>query len=166
MNIHNRGVLLLVVALFGQVIFSQQARSEGDDAILLEGIVRQIVSGWEQSDGKPFREHFLDFDGARYVESGRQNVGLGNLIEHHVEVEGDALDDLELKLSNIEVHVEGSFAWVITTLEISAIVKIDKREINHNGYETFIFRHVDNEWKVVHSHRSSRAITTEKEHEH
>ena len=46
-----------------------------------------------RGDGTPFREHYLDYDGARYVESGGQNEGLTDLIEHHVEPEGDALDN-------------------------------------------------------------------------
>jgi ketosteroid isomerase-like protein len=80
------------------------------------------------------------------------------LIEHHVEPEGDALDSLELNFSNVEMNVEGEFAWVIADVEVKATVKSDQREIHNRGYETFLFRRVDGKWMVIHTHSSSRPV--------
>lgn len=121
-------------------------------------IIRAIEQGWEQADGDPFRAHFLDFDGARYIETGGQNRGLTDLIEHHVEPEGDALDGLELTFSNIETHLEDSFARAIADVEVKATIRKDDRQIHNRGYETFLFRRIDNEWKVVHTHSSTRPV--------
>ena len=84
--------------LFAIVLVSPIACAENDPDASIVAIVKAIEQGWEQADGAPFREHFLDFEGARYVESGGQNEGLNDLIEHHVEPEGDALEDFELTL--------------------------------------------------------------------
>ena len=62
----------------------------------IKDIIKQIEYGWENGDGAPFKKHFFDFKGARYFESGGQNVGLSDLIEHHVEPEKDALVFLSL----------------------------------------------------------------------
>ncbi len=132
--------------------------AQESDAELLIAIVDAIEKGWEQGDGTPFREHFLDFEGARYVESGGQNEGLTDLVEHHVKPEGDALDDFELSLSNVETNIEGDFAWVIADVEFKALVKKDQRQIHSRGYETFLFRRVDGKWKIVHTHSSSRPV--------
>jgi ketosteroid isomerase-like protein len=106
-------------------------------------------------------------EGARYVESGGQNVGLSDLIDYHVEPERDALDGLELNFSNIETHVEGPYAWAVADVEVIAVVKSDGRKIHNRGYETFLFRRVGSEWKVVHTHRSSRPVKfKEPEHKH
>ena len=129
-------------------------------------IIHAVQKGWEDADGTPFRENFLDFEGARYIESGGQNSGLSDLVEHHVEPEGDALDSLELTFSEIETHFEGDFAWAIANTEIKAVVKQDERVIHNSGYETFLFRRVDGEWKVVHTHSSSRPVAKESDHEH
>ncbi len=143
------------------------ANAQDDESDSLIAIIHAVEAGWERADGAPFREHFLDFDGARYVESGGQNEGLADLIEHHVEPEGDALDDLELNFSNIETHVEGNFAWALADTEIRAVVKSDGREIHSRGHETFLFRRVAGEWKVVHTHSSSRPVKIdESEHKH
>ena len=164
MNNWTRITCYTIVALVGQSFYSQQVRAQDDDIAALHNIINAVAKGWEQADGTPFREHFLDFEGARYVESGGQNAGLNDLIEHHVEPEGDALDSLKLNFSNIETHIEGNFAWAIVNVEVKATVKSNKRKIHNRGYQTFLFRQVDGEWMVVHTHSSSRPVAKEAGH--
>ena len=140
--------------------------AQENDSAELVGIINAIEKGWEQGDGQPFREHYLDFPGARYIEGGGQNEGLADLVGHHVEPEGDALDNFELNLTNIETHVEGNFAWAVVDVEVKALVKKDQRQIHNRGFETFLFRRVGDNWKVVHTHSSSRPVVKEAEHEH
>jgi len=166
MNIRTRMICSAIVLVFGQSLFSPQVRAEGDDAAALVAIIGAVAKGWEQADGTPFREHFLDFDGARYVESGGQNSGLDDLVEHHVEPEGDSLDSLKLTYSDIETNIEGDFAWAITNVEVQATVKSDKRKIHNRGYGTYLFRRIDGAWKIVHTHSSTRPVAKETSHEH
>ncbi len=149
--------LILAVSSF----FSPQLLAQEDDSAALVAIIDAVEKGWEHGDGTPFREHYLDYDGARYVESGGQNEGLTDLIEHHVEPEGDALDNFELMLSDVETHVEGDFAWAIANVEFKATLKSEQRELHSRGYETFLFRLVDGKWKVIHTHSSSRPVKAE-----
>lgn len=135
------------------------AQTATDDRQALIGIIEAIEAGWENADGTPFRRHFLDVDGARYIESGGQNEGLSDLIEHHVEPEGEALSDLDLDFSNIETHVEDNFAWAIADVELTAVVNKDQRPIHRRGHETFLFRRIGTDWKVVHTHSSTRPVT-------
>ena len=141
--------------------FSPQLLAQDDNSAVLGAVIDAIEKGWEHGDGQPFREHYLDFDGARYIESGGQNVGLTDLIEHHVEPEGDALDNFELTLSDVETHVEGDFAWAIANVEFKAILKSEQRKLHNRGYETFLFRLVEGKWKIIHTHSSSRPVKTE-----
>ncbi len=128
-----------------------------DDRDAIVGIIDDIRVGWEQADGKPFRKHFLDFDGARYIESGGQNVGLADLIEHHVEPEGDALK-LELEFENPQIHVEGDFAWAIFDTEVRGTIYKTGRKIHNRGFETIVLRKIDGQWKVLHTHSSGRPV--------
>jgi len=166
MNIWTRITYYVAIALVGQSLFSPQVQAQDDDAAALVAIIHAVAKGWEEADGTPFREHFLDFEGARYIESGGQNAGLNDLVEHHVEPEGDSLDSLELTFSKIETNFEGDFAWALANTEVKAVVKADKRVIHSRGYQTFLYRRVDGEWKVVHTHSSSRPVTVEPGHEH
>lgn len=153
-----KAIHLFIQVLIMGLLFAAAPLAIADDETQLLTIIAAVEAGWENADGAPFREHFLDFPGARYVESGGQNEGLDDLIDHHVVPEGDFLDGLELTFTNTEVHLEGDFAWAITDTEIKATVKSDGRQIHNRGYQTFLFRKVDGEWKVVHTHSSSRPV--------
>lgn len=161
MNSRTRTTNFAIVALISQAFLLQQVQAQDDDSAALIAIIDAVENGWEQADGTPFREYFLDFEGARYIESGGQNTGLTDLIEHHVEPEGDALDNLELNLSNVETHVEGDFAWAIADVEFKATVKDEQREIHYRGFETFLFRRANGKWKIIHTHNSSQPVKTE-----
>lgn len=150
-----------IIALFSLSSFSLNAKAQEDDSAALIAIIDAVEKGWEQADGKPFWEHFLDFEGARYIESGGQNAGLTDLIEHHVEPEGDALDSLELNFSDVETHFEGDFAWAIANVEVKATVKRDQRVIHNRGYQTFLFRRVNGKWLIIHTHSSSRPVKSD-----
>jgi len=160
------GMMFLALLLLAITSQTTYANEETDRAALLN-IISAIEQGWEQADGMPFREHYLEFDGARYIEGGGQNTGLDDLIDHHVEPEGDVLDGLDLIFSNIETHVEGELAWAIADVEVKATIKSDRRQIHNRGHETFLFRSVGGEWKVIHTHSSSRPVKkAEPEHTH
>lgn len=136
-----------------------------DDNAELRAIIEAVRVGWLEADGTPFREHFLDFEGARYFEGGGQNVGLTDLIEHHVEPEADAFESFSLEFSNIETHIENGFAWALVDTEIKATLKRDGRVIHNKGRGTYLFRSVDGEWKIVHTNSASRPVKKE-EHKH
>jgi len=146
------------LALILAIVTPVMAVDDEDRQALVE-IIQAVESGWENGDGTPFRKHFLDFEGARYVETGGQNEGLTDLVENHVEPEGDALDDFDLVFSNVETHIEGDFAWAIVDVELKATIVRTDRHIHKRGYETFLFRRTDGEWKVVHTHSSTRAVS-------
>lgn len=155
------------------VSFLSFAHSEGQhndkDKQAIIDIISSIKHGWENGDGTPFRKNFLDFKGARYIEGGGQNPGLDSLITHHVEPEKDALEYLKLDFSDIEIHFEGNnknFAWAIADTRVKGKVNKSGREFDKSGYQTFLFSKVGGEWKVVHSHSSSRDYKPKKEHKH
>ncbi|MFT5233094.1 MAG: hypothetical protein ACI9UK_001311 [Candidatus Krumholzibacteriia bacterium] len=149
----------LISLAFGLGETSVWAATEAPhDPALIEAIIADVAVGWETADGAPFRQHFLDFPGARYVESGGQNSSLQDLIENHVEPEGDALAELTLDFSEIDVNFEDGFAWAIASVRVKATIKSDGRKIDKKGYETFLFRDVEGTWRVVHTHSSTRSV--------
>ncbi len=146
--------LILVLLLF--LVSPYQAIADTDQDKIKQ-ILDAIVTGWEHADGAPFRKYFLDYDGARYIESGGQNIGLSDLVMHHVEPEGESLK-LDLEFSNPVINVEGDFAWVIVDTEVRATVYETDRKIHNKGFETIILRKIDQKWKVLHTHSSGRPV--------
>jgi hypothetical protein len=128
-------------------------------------IIESTRVGWEQADGTPFRAHFLDWEGARYFESGGQNVGLADLIENHVEPEGHALA-LELKFNNPQIHIHDDVAWVLTDTVVKATIHSTGKKIHNRGFQTTVLKKVEGRWKVLHTHSSSRAVKPTAEHNH
>lgn len=153
-----------VVSLSFLMISTLAVANEDDRKI--KSIINDIKVGWETGDGEPFRQHFLDFEGARYIESGGQNEGLTDLVENHVEPEKDALSFLSLDFSDIEINYEHDFAWAIADTRIKAEVSKSKKKIDKSGFQTFLFRKINDQWKVVHSHSSSRDFKPEKHENH
>jgi hypothetical protein len=148
----------LIVGLLASFILNQTANAavSSEDTSSLMSIISDIKYGWENGDGTPFRKHYLDFDGARYIESGGQNEGLDDLVLHHVEPEKDALDYLSLDFSEFDIHIESHFAWVLANTRVKGKVKRSGKVFDKTGYQTFLFKQVDGAWKVVHTHSSSR----------
>ena len=147
-----------ILLMFGTLTASEQDETE------IKKIIAAVKFGWENGDGKPFRQHFLDFPQARYIESGGQNEGLDDLVIHHVESEKDALVFLKLDFSNIEIYVENNFAWAVADTRVKGEVRKNGQIFDKSGYQTFLFRKVDDSWKVVHSHSSSRDYKPKKSH--
>lgn len=161
------GARRLGLAMLALACLSAYAVADDSDESRIVRIITDIERGWETADGAVFREHFLDFEGARYIEGGGQNSGLSDLIDHHVVPEGDAFNGFELTFANTEVHVEGNFAWAIADTEILATLKHDDQKIHYRGYATFLLREIEEEWKVVHTHSSSKPVKSEtEEHQH
>lgn len=104
----------------------------------------------------PFRKHFLDLTGARYIESGGQNIGLDDLVLHHVEPEKEALEYLMTDFKNIVVSFEGKFAWAIADTRVKGKIRLTGVVFDKTGFEMFHLRFVEGVRKVVHTHSSSR----------
>ena len=125
------------------------------DPALLEAILEDVRVGWEQGDGTPFYDHFLDWDGARYFEGGGENLGLEDLVVNHVEPEAEL--GLTLGFSNMQAHFEGEFAWATVDTEIQ-LTAADGRDIHNRGHGTYLFRWLDGAWKVVHTQSASSPV--------
>jgi len=125
------------------------------DPAVLEAILEDIRVGWEQGAGEPFYEHFLDWQGARYFEGGGENAGLEDLVLNHVEPEAEL--GLRLAFSNIQTHFEGNFAWALVDTEIR-LTTADGRAIHNRGHGTYLFRWVDDAWRVVHTQSASSPV--------
>jgi hypothetical protein len=146
-------LLVLPILVLGCAAPGPAAAPQDEQA--LEAILEAVRLGWEAGDGTPFYAHFLDWDGARYFEGGGENIGLRDLVENHVEPEAEL--GLRLDFSNIETHFEGDFAWAVVDTEIR-LTAADGREIHNRGHGTYLFRWIDEEWKVVHTQSGSSPV--------
>ncbi len=145
----------LIGIMVVMMIIGCENNAANHDKVLIENIIEDIRLGWENGDGTAFRKHFLDWDGARYFEGGGQNVGLEDLIVHHVEPEAEL--GLQLGFTDIQTHFEGNAAWAVVDTEIELTTK-SGREIHNKGHGTYIFRWIKDAWKVIHTQSASKPV--------
>ena len=158
-------VAIVIVAIYSSRVIAEappfsikadiDASAATNQRVILS-IISDIEIGWEKGDEFLFRKHFLDFNRARYVESGSENKGLDDLIRHHVIPEKKAFTYLNIDFSNIEINFEKDFAWVIADSRFRAKTSLNSKLIDKSGYATFLLRYIDATWRVVHTHSSSR----------
>jgi hypothetical protein len=148
-------LLMLALASYPAASIAADERRDADEAAIAS-ILQAVERGWETGDGQPFREHFLDFDGARYFESGGQNVGLDDLVLHHVEPEKHAIEGLQVDFVDTAMHFEGDFAWVLADTRVAGKILRTGEILDRTGFATFLLRRIDGDWKVVHTHSSTR----------
>jgi len=149
-------LLILVAGCTASVPKVTESRASAtQDPTLLKAILEDVRIGWEQGDGTPFHSHFLDWDGARYFEGGGENLGLEDLVVNHVEPEAEL--GLTLGFSNIQTHFEGDFAWAVVDTEIR-LTTVDGQAIHNRGHGTYLFRWMNDAWKVVHTQSASSPV--------
>jgi hypothetical protein len=148
-------LFLLAAAGHSATAVAADERRAADEAAIA-AILQEVERGWETGDGAPFRQHFLDFEGARYFESGGQNVGLDDLVVRHVEPEKHAIEGLEVDFLEVTPHFAGDFAWVLADTRVAGRILRTGEVLDRTGFATFLLRRIDGEWKVVHTHSSTR----------
>ncbi|MBL4789903.1 MAG: nuclear transport factor 2 family protein [Kordiimonadaceae bacterium] len=137
------------------VIFATPARAEKSDEHAIKQIIENIEIGWETGNGNIFRRHFLDVQNNRYIKSGKQNIGLDDLIFNHLEPETDVLYSLNVDYYDVEVNFEYEFAWAIATTRVQGVIQDSGKTFSKFGFQTFLFRQINESWKIVHTHYSS-----------
>ena len=136
-----------------------ESRSEKYDIDIIQGIISSVKYGWKTGDETPFREHFLDYEGGRYIETGEQNTGLTDLIETHLKVEHELVEYLVLEFLDVDVTIDGDFAWAVVDTRLKVRIRQSGQMIDRKGYQTFLFKQISGTWKVIHTHSSSRTET-------
>lgn len=73
----------------------------------------------------------------------------------HLAPELKELKDLRFRCESVVAEVSGDLGWA--TCEVSLQARLGEKAIDSVGRETLVFRRVAGDWKIVHSHSSTRA---------
>lgn len=147
--------------LFWAVIcISMNATGEpsGDVRYITLGM-KEISEGWNRADGKPFLKYYSSDPKTLMIEGGGTNVGVKDLVEHHVIPEKNHFVKMNVSFNNIKVRVsdDKKEAWSVANTEFKAETKKGKK-IHNKGFVTMIWKKTGPAWRIVHSHSSSRPV--------
>ncbi len=92
---------------------------------------------------------------ATIIEGAGLDRSWVNYRDHHLAPELKEFKDFRYRPSDIEVTVEGDQAWVMFRYALAATM--GERTIDNVGRGTMILQRVNGQWRIRHSHTSSRA---------
>ena len=127
-----------------------------EDPSSLISIAEAIEYGCEETGESPIQRYFLDYENEHANRQKFGNRKVANLIKHHVSHKRDLQQTLQLSLSNMEVHIEGNYVWLVMDVNARALSRTNSHKALKRGYETFLFHFEEGIWKVIHTHGSPR----------
>lgn len=151
---------LLVLLICSPLAFAHNPDEENKTEI--RQVIRSLASAWQDGDSVAFRKYFATDKDIRMIEGGTQNIGVGDLIEHHVLPHHQEFAELAIDINKTEIHFVNGYdnAWAISDFDMR-IKAMDGKETKATGYETFVLRRFNGKWKIVHSHSSTQRVKSE-----
>lgn len=159
------GMLMQIIFLIS-VVFSFYGFTahdpEEENRNEIRSVLRAVTGAWEDSDTASFRRYYANGKEVRMIEGGRQNIGVDDLIQHHVLPHHEEFAELKINVKDTEVHLLNGYAsaWAIQDFDVKIRTK-DGKETRATGFETIVLQRLNGKWKIVHSHTSTRRVKSE-----
>ncbi len=93
---------------------------------------------------------------SKIFESGGSEGNYAHYLEHHLGPEFKEFKSFKYGDYKVEVTVDGNYAFATETYTYVIVVAKDNAEVKRKGVSTSILKKVNNEWKIMVSHNSSR----------
>lgn len=100
-------------------------------------------------------EWFFTADSKIY-ESGGSEGNYAHYLEHHLTPELKEFKSFTYSDYNVEVQIDGNYAFATETYSYTIIIAKDNTEIKRKGVATSVLKKVKGQWMIMISHNSSR----------
>ena len=141
--------LLLVLFWVAYPSFSQNKEIEAVKSVLKKysnAVEKLDVSGTEN----------LFTTDSQIFESGGSEGNYEHYLEHHLIPEFKDFTSFKYNNYNVEVQVDGKYAFATETYNYTIVLAKDKTEVKRKGVTTSVLRKIKGNWKIMISHNSSR----------
>lgn len=151
---------LLVLLICAPLAFAHDPDEENKTAI--RQVIQAVARAWQDGDAVAFRIYFADDKDIRMIEGGTQDIGVGDLIEHHLLPHHQEFAELTIDIKETEIHFVNGYdnAWAISDFDVQIKAR-DGKETRATGYETFVLQRFNGKWKIVHSHSSTQRVKSQ-----
>jgi ketosteroid isomerase-like protein len=146
--------VVLAIALPGTRAAAQASRGAAADSARVAAVLTAVFAAQERGDMAALDTLYAG-ESLTVIEGASINRGWADFREHHLGPELKAMKNLQLRPSEIEVHVDGRTAWALFRYTQKA--EGTTRTIDSLGRGTAIFERTNGRWVLRHYHAGGRA---------
>ncbi len=93
---------------------------------------------------------------SKVFESGGSEGTFAHYLEHHLGPEFKEFKSFKFNDYKVDIVVDGNYAFATETYNYVIVLAKDNTEVKRKGVATSVLKKVNNEWKIMISHNSSR----------
>ena len=143
-------IFITALMLFASVLsFAQNKQADAAKAVL-----KQYKDAVEKLDVTG-TEKLFTVD-SKISESGGSEGNYAHYLEHHLGPEFKEFKSFKYNDYNVDVKVDGNYAFATETYSYIIIVAKDNAEVKRKGVSTSVLKKVNGSWRIMISHNSSR----------
>lgn len=142
-------IILVSGLLFSLAVFAQSKDVENIKAILKQysdAIAKLDITGTEK----------LFTPDSKIFESGGSEGSYAHYMEHHLLPELKQFVSFKFSDYKVEVQVDGNNAFAVETYNYVIVVDKNNEGVKRKGIATSVLKKLNNEWKIMILHNSSR----------
>jgi ketosteroid isomerase-like protein len=93
---------------------------------------------------------------SKVFESGGSEGTFAHYLKHHLGPEFKEFKSFKFNDYKVDIVVDGNYAFATETYNYVIVLAKDNTEVKRKGVATSVLKKVNNEWKIMISHNSSR----------
>lgn len=143
-------LLAILIALTASInSFAQNADTES---------VKAVLKDYREATEKlnPTGTEKLFTTDSKVFESGGSEGTYAHYLEHHLGPEFKEFKSFKFNNYKVEIVVDGNYAFATETYSYVIVLAKDNSEVKRKGVATSVLKKVNDGWKIMISHNSSR----------
>lgn len=128
----------------------------------IKEVLRAYKSGIEALSVEGLSDLFMK--DSEVYESGGVEGSFDHYLDHHLAPELKAFESFKFGDHKITTMIDLPYAFTTETYYYTIVLASDPRTISQKGVATSILKKVDNKWRILKTHTSARASTSDSGH--
>ena len=147
---------VLLVACAALSATARMSASDTTDQVAVKAVLKEYKTALEQRNAAPAAKLFTP--DSQVFESGGVEGTFADYLAHHIGPELGELKEFSFRDYKVEVRLEPPLAVATETYIYRIVFKEDRPVIEKRGVATWVLKKINGEWKIIHTHNSSRNL--------
>lgn len=143
-------ILIILVVLTASI----SSFAQNSDVESVKAVLKEYKEATEKLD--PTGTEKLFTADSKVFESGGSEGTYAHYLEHHLGPEFKQFKSFKFNNYKVDIVLDGNYAFAVETYSYHIVLAKDNTEVIRKGVATSVLKKVNNEWKIMISHNSSR----------